>query len=244
MLKVCLKKMASENDSLDLKLSVRNLDTFYIRQTILNSIMDNMDLFEGKLLDVGCGKMPYRDLINKKSSIVSYHGLEINNAKIYDEKIIPDFFWDGRTMPFKSDEYDIVFATEVFEHCPDLQTILKESYRVLKPNGKIFFTVPFLWPLHEVPNDEYRYTPFALKKHLESAGFENIDIKATGGWHASLAQFLGLWVRRGVSNKKMKRILSFFFKPIISGLIKRDYVPVNFTEGQMCTGFYGTAKKN
>ena len=171
--------MASANDFLDLKLSVRNLDTFYIRQSILNSIMDNMDLFEGKLLDVGCGKMPYRDLINKKSRIVSYHGLEINNAKIYDEKIIPDFFWDGRTMPFESDEYDIVFATEVFEHCPDLQTILKESYRVLKPNGKIFFTVPFLWPLHEVPNDEYRYTPFALKKHLELAGFENIDIKLT-----------------------------------------------------------------
>jgi len=28
--------------------------------------------------------------------------------------------------------------------------------RVLKPGGLLFLTLPFLWPLHSVPNDEYR----------------------------------------------------------------------------------------
>ena len=107
-----------------------------------------------------------------------------------------------------------------------------------------FFTVPFIWPLHEVPNDAYRYTPFSLERHLKNSGFKDIHIKATGGWDAAMAQMLGLWVKRsGVSRKKRKWI-SFILKPIIKGLIKRDQPEkVKFREGQMITGLYGFAKK-
>jgi len=87
-------------------------------------------------------------------------------------------------------------ATEVFEHCPDPEIVMKEIWRVLKLGGILFFTVPFLWNLHETPYDEYRYTPFALKRHLTQSGFTEIEIKAMGGWDAALAQMLGLWVRR------------------------------------------------
>ena len=98
-------------------------------------------------------------------------------------------------MPFENNQFDSAFGTEVLEHCPYPKAILKEVNRVLKPGGIFFFTVPFIWPLHEVPHDEFRYTPFSLKRLLEESGFEKIELEATGGWHASLAQMLGLWIK-------------------------------------------------
>lgn len=233
----------NDKDFVDVRLSKRNLDRFFIRRSIIIAIEDNLQKFKGKLLDVGCGKMPYKNYINANSSIASYEGLDIDNALEYDKNSKPDFHWDGVKMPFLDNSYDTIFATEVFEHCPDLSVILSEINRVIAPNGILFFTVPFLWPLHEVPNDAYRFTPFTLKRELENNGFTDIEIKATGGWHASLAQMLGLWVKRGISNKRTKSLLSLLLLPVIRFLIKKDKVNDSFVEGSMSPGYFGLAYK-
>jgi len=229
---------------INLKCTLNTLDVFFIRTSIFKAIKENVTSFEGNLLDIGCGKMPYRDFINKNSDITEYIGLDIDSALVYDKNIRPDFTWDGITMPFENNTFDNAFGTEVLEHCPEPEIVLKEVYRVLKKDGKFFFTVPFLWNLHEVPNDNYRYTPFSLKRHLENAGFNDITIKATGGWHASMAQMLGLWVRRSPMPKSQRNFLSRLLKPVISYLIRKDESSnIRFIEGQMITGLYGIAKK-
>ena len=130
------------------------------------------------------------------------------------------------------------------EHCPNPEVVLKEVYRLLKPGGIFFFTVPFLWNLHEVPHDEYRYTPFSLERHLRNSGFKDIDLQATGGWHAAMAQMLGLWVRRSPMSSFKKKYVSIILKPIMRYLIKIDKNSnIKFVEGQMITGLYGTVRK-
>lgn len=203
-----------------------------------------MPQFSGELLDIGCGKMPYREYIGRKSKVENYTGLDIENALVYDETIKPDHTWDGITMPFEDESFDCAFGTEVLEHCPYPETVLKETHRVLKPGGVFFFTVPFLWNLHEVPHDEYRYTPFSLERHLKNSGFTNITIKALGGWHASMAQMLGLWVRRSPISNKKRFLLSILLKPFIRYLIKKDKkIPCDFLDSPMITGLYGIAQK-
>ena len=130
------------------------------------------DLFEGELLDIGCGKMPYKKYILEHSRVTNYVGLDIEQALVYDAKLKPDHTWDGKIMPFENESFNCTFGTEVLEHCPEPEIVLKEVHRVLKPNGIFFFTVPFLWNLHEVPHDEYRYTPFSLERHLKNSGFK------------------------------------------------------------------------
>lgn len=227
-----------------IEFTVENLDRYFIRTSIFNAIKLVLPRFNGKLLDIGCGKMPYKNYILQNSTVYEYVGLDIENALEYDQSIKPDFLWDGKIMPFQSNSFESAFGTEVLEHCPDPEIILKEVYRVLKPDGVFFFTVPFLWNLHEVPNDEYRYTPFSLQRHLQNSGFKDVAIKATGGWHASMAQMLGLWVRRSPLSNKKRKYLSIVIKPIIKYLIKLDNnSTIQFGEGQMITGLYGTAKK-
>ncbi len=232
------------NDFINIKFTVENLDKYYIRTKIFEHINGVLPSFSGTLLDIGCGKMPYKNHILKHSKVTSYTGLDIEQALTYDVAVKPDVVWDGKHMPFKNDSFDNAFGTEVLEHCPEPEVVLKEVYRVLKPGGLFFFTVPFLWNLHEVPNDEYRYTPFALKRHLSNSGFDTVTLKAMGGWHASMAQMLGLWVRRSEMSHKKRKLLSYLLKPVIKKLIKYDAVEgIVFKEGQMITGLYGIAKK-
>lgn len=233
------------NDNfINIPFSTDNLDRYYVRSSILRCINNNLPVFKRKLLDIGCGKMPYKDYLLGISKITSYTGLDIDTAIEYDASIKPDYTWDGITMPFSDNSFDTAFGTEVLEHCPDPIIILKEVYRVLKPGGAFFFTVPFLWPLHEVPHDEYRYTPFSLSRLMEKAGFDKINLSAMGGWHASLAQMLGLWVRRAPLKERNRTFLSFLLKPVIRSLTKKDFLfKPGFTESQMITGLSGIAYK-
>lgn len=232
----------NNNDFICPKLQIRNLDTFTIRKSIFNALQKHMHGFKGRLLDVGCGKLPYKQYILENSKVSDYIGLDIEGALDYGGDR-PDFTWDGNHMPFDDNSFDSVFSTEVFEHIPELSITLMEIYRVLKPNGTMFFTIPFIWPLHEVPHDEYRYTPFSLNRKLKETGFSTIEILATGGWNAGLAQMLGLWVKRSSLNRISRRILEILLKPFIGFLLKTDTVPTIFKESTMITGCCGIVKK-
>jgi ubiquinone/menaquinone biosynthesis C-methylase UbiE len=229
---------------INIPFTTENLDRYYIRASILDSLTRSLNHFKGNVLDIGCGKKPYKDFILKNSTVEKYIGLDIENALEYDAEVKPDYTWDGISMPFQKEQFETAFCTEVLEHCPKPDLVLNEVYRVLKSEGVFFFTVPFIWPLHEVPHDEFRYTPFSLKRLLEEAGFVNIEIKATGGWHASLAQMLGLWVRRAPLSPKKRNLLSNILKPVIKYLIKKDKkLPEGFHESQMISGLSGIAFK-
>jgi SAM-dependent methyltransferase len=172
--------------------------------------------------------------------------LDIETALVYDAAVKPDFVWDGKNMPFDRNMFDCAIGTEVLEHCFEPEIILNEVYRVLKPGGVFFFTVPFLWNLHEVPHDAYRYTPFALEKKFQQSGFKEIKICSYGGWHSSMAQMLGLWVRRSPMNGILRGILSFLLMPLVWMLLKKDqnsFGHSDFKDGLMIPGIYGICKK-
>jgi len=225
------------------KCSLRTLDNYLIRQSILNAITIQLNNFHGKLLDVGCGQMPYKSLVTSSpSKVAEYIGLDFENNAIHDNQ--PDITWINDKIPLNDNSIDCVLCTEVFEHCSDVEKVMKEIFRVLKPNGVLFFTVPFLWPLHEVPYDHYRYTPFSLRHHLTQCYFTEIVLKPMGGWDASLAQMLGLWVRRKPMGRSTRKCLSLILLPIIWTLGKIDKKDnIMFSESDMLTGISGTARK-
>lgn len=229
---------------INIRLDVDTIDIYYVRSSIYNALKSFSHGFSGKLLDAGCGKMPYKEYILSNTTVKQYVGLDIENALSYDAVIKPDVLWDGRKMPFADNNFETVISTEVLEHCKTPEIYLSEVNRVLKKEGVFFFTVPFLWPLHETPNDYYRYTPFSLKELLVNAGFKNIELKALGGYDASLSVMLGLWLKRHLRSKAFKiKLLKHMLLPVIKWLIKRDQCPQSFNEGQMITGIYGLARK-
>jgi SAM-dependent methyltransferase len=229
------------NKFLNLKIANDNLESFVIRSEIFKAINNAIPHFSGSVLDSGCGSMPYKELIIKNKKVTNYIGLDINTGLDYGGKK-PDFLWDGIKMPFENNNFDVVVSTEVLEHIPDAVLYLGEVMRVLKPGGIFFFTVPFLMSLHEVPHDYYRYTPYSLERIFKNSGFEKIEIKAMGGYHAALAQMLGLWVNMYLWGKK-KKIMRVILKPIIKFLYHNDKPPVNFKKSTMIVGLTGMIQK-
>lgn len=222
------------------RLTPNNLDRFVIRSAILKALQETLPLLSGRLLDVGCGHMPYRSLVLAPPSRVdTYIGLDIA-SDIYQGR---DAEWDGSILPFADDSVGSAMATEVLEHCASPAVILSEIQRVLRPGGVLFFTTPFLWPLHDVPYDEYRYTPFALERHLRNSGFTQIELRALGGWDASLGQMLGLWVRRRPMPRGIRFVMSAVALSLVRLLNKSDQLPVTFGNNTMVTGIWGTALK-
>ena len=109
----------------EFKLETDNLDTFFIRTKIFEFINSSCYLLTGNILDVGCGKMPYKKYILENSKATEYIGLDIDDALVYDKKIKPDYTWDGIRMPFENNTFESAIGTEVLEHCPNPEIILK-----------------------------------------------------------------------------------------------------------------------
>lgn len=227
-----------------INISNDNLDVYIMRSCILNAIESSLSHFNGNHLDIGCGSMPYRSFILKNSLVENYQGVDIEDRKGWDKDESCFSLWDGEELPFSDDTFDSSMATEVLEHISSPESLLLEAYRILKPGGLFFFTVPFLWNFHEIPHDEYRYTPYSLKRHLTSAGFYDIELYPTGGWHASMGQMLGLWVKRAPMSEGKRKLISNIFKPIIKRLYKMDLKgDWDLNKPLMVPGIYGRAWK-
>jgi SAM-dependent methyltransferase len=232
----------------EISLNKDYLDLYCVRKNILEAIDGYIPSFRGVVLDVGCGIMPYKERILKKNSTVSsYMGLDFEQSLTSEYELgKPELYWKGDVIPLENSVVDTIIATEVFEHCSKPEDVMIEMLRVLKPGGLLFFTVPFIWNLHVVPYDEYRYTPFSLRRHLTNSGFIDLDLKPLGGWDASLAQMLGIWSQQRYLKPLYKKVLTPIIKVMIKRLMKADeefkhqYL---FREGCMITGIAGIGYK-
>ena len=169
-------------------------DNYLMKQCIKSFIIHVSEKMKGDVLDIGCGKKPYEDLIMGIDAVKSYTGVDIEGE--YSKKGKPDILWDGNILPIESKQYDIVVCFEVIEHVMDISNILKESHRVLRNNGTIIITSPFVWPLHDEPNDYFRYTPFSLEEIMIECNFTNILTCRIGSWKSVIYQLHKLFLYR------------------------------------------------
>lgn len=209
---------------------------YLVRKSLLAAVTELKPKLHGSIVDLGCGTMPYKKFLFSEK-IETYIGVDLKEADYQ-----PDIYWDGKTIPLSDSSADFVIATEFFEHYFETELVLSEIKRILKPGGTLFFTVPWVWPLHEVPYDYHRFTPFALGKKVELVGFSNSVIKPLGGVNYHFALSLSLWFENSLSLKK-QAILKPFARQIITWLMKRDYMPATFQERQLFSGLYGYVTK-
>ena len=141
-------------------------------------------------LDVGCGTRPYE----KYFPVGTYTGVDVMDSGRDTNLKCPDFYYDGEALPFPDDSFDGVLSTQVLEHVRHPESFIKELARVLKPNGHIVITIPFVWQEHEIPYDFTRKTEFGMCALLEDEGFLGINVKKLNGFFESSALLLNAYV--------------------------------------------------
>jgi SAM-dependent methyltransferase len=189
---------------------------YFVRTGLLKGIRKYALELNGVLLDFGCGSKPYISLFN----VDEYIGMDFENPghPHINENI--DVYYDGKNIPFGDNHFDSILCSEVVEHVFNLDDILAELNRVLKPGGKMLMTCPFAWNEHEIPNDFARYTKFALIHKFEQNGFELISYSKSGNFLSTVFQLLTLYFYER-SAKSWYRImpLRVFYKVVFYGFI-------------------------
>lgn len=146
-----------------------------------------------RVLDIGCGQGNQTLLLAKRAGHVT--GLDPN----------PDFVADARRFAgmmggrvnadfravalenagFDDAVFDLVFSICVIEHIPNHEEVLAESLRVLKPGGRMIFSVDSLEAIddsalieaHRQAHGVCRYfRADDLKELLERTGFTDVEV--------------------------------------------------------------------
>jgi SAM-dependent methyltransferase len=185
------------------------------------------------VLNMGCGcSNLHRDIIN------------VDFVKFDHVDIISDF---ETSLPIKSESVDGVLSAAVLEHVKDPVLHISEIYRVIKPGGKFFVIVPFLFPYHAAPGDYNRWTAPGIEKDLTQAGFTIELVKSNDGPFAVLIMTLSHILASALSfkAKNLYAFINFSLWGLFSPLKFLDIIFGKCPFAQtLCATLYVKAHKN
>jgi len=127
----------------------------------------------------------------------------------------PDIVGDAHDLSIFEDEYfDIILCTEVLEHLKDPKIAIAEMRRVLKKKGRIIMTTRFIFPIHDSPNDYYRFTKYGLLSLFKD--FKVIELKEESNTIETVAIVLQrIGFQTEVLHTKILKLFFFFTAEII-----------------------------
>jgi len=129
------------------------------------------------ILDVGCGNgILMKNLeLTKKNEV---HGIDISKPLLKEAKKynIKTLFYDvdkRGNLPYPKEYFDVIFLVEIVEHIFYPKGLFKKCYKILKPNGKIYMTIP-----NGLQPDKKQHIQEMLEKTLEKIYKKRIPEKA------------------------------------------------------------------
>jgi ubiquinone/menaquinone biosynthesis C-methylase UbiE len=171
-------------------------------------IIKNAPKIPEKTLDVGGGDgCRYRSLFDTND----FTTIDI------DPTNYPDVVAAALVLPFTSETFDTILCSQVLEHIMDPLLCLQEINRALKPDGRLYLTVPFLNEVHSAPQDYLRFTEYGLVELLNSTKFKIETLEPGGRFATVVVQFFtGFFILK--YDLYSRNLLQKFF-----GLLTRVY---------------------
>lgn len=181
------------------------VNPYYIdRKTIYDFVQRVSSQYSGNsILDFGCGSKPYEELFKAET----YIGCDVYISGHENDDKRADVYYDGRTIPFEAESFDIVLSTQVLEHVEEFDEIFHELIRVLKKDGVMILTVPFCFEEHEKPFDFRRFTGFGIRKLFTDNGMEILEMEKSTDYKTAIMYMKCMY--RDNKYRKNKNLLNF-----------------------------------
>ena len=179
----------------------------------------------------------------------SYHRFFPNRLAIdIDPKRKPDIVGDAHALPFKDGEFGTILCTEVLEHLHSPRVAIAEMHRVLTRGGMLILSTRFVYPLHDVPGDYWRFTKYGLRELFkEWEIIEIVEETQTFSTIGVLLQRIAFQTRLrfNVFAKFKLFILAWVFDHM-NFLIKEEYGDIGKSSSEhtiMTSGYYIVCRK-
>ncbi len=171
-------------------------------------------LSQEKILDLGCGYGWYTDYLSSVGGTAI--GVD-GSRKMIDicKSLYPNLCFDvvdiEKPLPFENNSFDIVFCNQVLMDIRDIDTVLKEVYRILKSGGIFYFSV--VHPAFYDCNWEKDKTGFRknkiMSRYLTEYSFNNEFWGETTHFHRSISKYINTVISRGFSLKYLDEPVSY-----------------------------------
>ena len=145
------------------------------------------DLGPYRLLDVGCGEMPYLPLCEP-------HAREIVGLDTWDN---PRASLRGvvESIPAEDASFDVVLCAQVLEHVDDPAKGIRELARVTRPGGRVLLSTHGTFVYHPNPVDLWRWTGAGLERLFSENGeWGSVTVSAGSGTASSLAMLNAIYL--------------------------------------------------
>lgn len=113
-----------------------------IRMLELESVLPYLPP-RGRVLEIGAGTGRQALALSERGLEVS--AIDIPSSNYAEHRLFPVQDYDGTTIPFEDDSFDVVYSSNTLEHVRDLPRMHAEIARVLKPGGKSIHVLPSHW---------------------------------------------------------------------------------------------------
>lgn len=179
-------------------------------QCLTNAVKNNIPT----VLDLGAGECKYSFAFKEKG--INYLGVDFCKGDSQWNFSNLDVIANITVLPFRSQCIQTVMLSAVLEHINEPNELLREIYRVLTENGKLFGIVTFVCEEHQQPHDYFRYTNYGIAHLLQSAGFKNVEINYGNSDMATFAYFARRFLNMYTKNRFIRKALNLFFEWVVS----------------------------
>ncbi len=124
-----------------------------------------------QVLDFGCGTGGHRAMLEGFGygwRGVNYRGGMAPSAAEEAMRDSAIAFYDGVTLPYPDDTFDVVYSFQVFEHVQYIDQTFADIRRVLKPGGALVGAVSYLEQIHDYST--FNFTPYGFKLACNQGG--------------------------------------------------------------------------
>lgn len=211
------------------KLSRKNL--YYLIVKSFNKIKKNKKNYN--VLNIGAGG-DIKNLIKKNFKNV--FEVDIDSRRNPDQII--DLCDDNFSKIIKY-KPNLICIFEVLEHTTNPMKAVKNIYKITNKGDFVLASVPFIFHIHDEPNDYFRFTKFGLK--LLFKDFANVKIYERNGWLESIfVIFIRLEKEKNILSRLLGKtftIVAFIILPLIL------LIQFIFPSKKTTTGYYIEAQK-
>jgi SAM-dependent methyltransferase len=214
-----------------------NLENYFYKDLRWGNTFESVAVFKfltgvaefakgGVILDAGCGHKRYAPFFKESIYIGQEHPIAgAKNKGITTFEILCDI----KIIPLKDSSVDAILSTSSLEHIEYPTQFFAEAYRVLKPGGKIFINVPFVYIEHEIPYDFWRPTRYGLISHFKNSGYVDYVVNPSSSSIFTAAHFFNLALRECIFfDKKIvffRRVVYFIFRKLIEVITNKFDAP-------------------